>query len=138
MNCFRLLEHTADIGIEAIADSREGLVEQSVYGLRKVLFGEFEGRPLEKRQVAADGHTPEETLVNWLNELLFLMEARRFLPVKVEVQVFSDTDISASVTGENVDPDEHPLRHEVKGVTHHKTMVGCDQQGWRAHLYLDL
>ncbi|NIQ95610.1 MAG: archease [Desulfuromonadales bacterium] len=138
MNRFHLLEHTADIGIEAIADEREGLAEQSGLGLRLLLFSNATAEPLHTEEISAEGNSSEETLVNWLNELLFLMADKEHVPAKIEIFHFAENRITGRVSGEPLDPDRHQVVREIKAVTHHQASIDHDGTSWRAIIYLDL
>lgn len=138
MNQFHLLEHTADIGIEATADSREGLAKQNGLGLKILLFGDLQAKPIHTENVSAEGNTVEETLVNWLNELLFLMADKLFIPAEIAINHYSNNGISAAASGEYFDPDRHQFLREIKAVTHHQTRVGHEGGHWKSVVYLDL
>lgn len=139
MERFRLLEHTADIGIEAHAGQREGLAEQSGLGLKFLLFGDVDAAPaVSSGPITAGGNTAEETLVNWLNELLFVITSRELLPAQIRVGTFSDTEISGEFSGESLDPQKHRFLREIKAVTHHQTRVEHDHDHWQSTVYLDL
>lgn len=138
MNRFHLLEHTADIGIEAIADSCEGLAEQNGLCLRMLLFGGAEAAPLCTRVVSAEGNTTEETLINWLNELLFLMADKLFIPAKISINHYSANGISSDICGEPFDPARHQILREIKAVTHYQTHVSHNDNSWQSTVYLDL
>ena len=122
MNQFHLLEHTADIGIEAIATNSAGLAEQSAFGIKFLLFGEIEAESRHSEKVCADGNSAEETMVNWLNT----------------VDYFTETGLAATISGEYFDPERHRMLREIKAVTHHQTKI--DQRGklWHSTVYLDL
>ena len=138
MERFHLLEHTADIGIAALADSREGLAEQSALGLKLLLFGDSPAEPVQSGLVTAEGNTAEETLVNWLNELLFHLADEEFVPARITINYFRETGISAGIDGEDYDPDKHRFEREIKAVTHHQARVDHDNGRWESTVYLDL
>ena len=122
MNSFRFLEHTADIGIEATAARREGLAEQSGLGLRHLLFGACEAEPVRSAPVVAEGGSAEECLVNWLNELLYLMTGKGFVPAAIRVGRFSEHAIHAEVSGEPFDS-----AREFLGRPIHQQWADCPQ-----------
>ena len=138
MNRFHLLEHTADIGIEAFADEREGLAEQSGLGLRLLLFSDTVAEPLQTEEIAANGNSCEETLVNWLNELLFLMADKLLVPAKIEISRFAENSITARISGEPFAADRHQVVREIKAVTHHQASIDHAGKQWRSTVYLDL
>ncbi len=139
VNRFVLLEHTADIGVEAVSGNREGLAEQSGLALRRLLFGEAAAEPrLGPVPIAAAGNGDEETLVNWLNELLFTMVDRGVVPARIEVSHFGDGRIAGTLHGEQFDPQKFRMLREIKAVTHHQTRVDHQADHWTSVVYLDL
>ncbi len=138
MNHFRLLEHTADMGIEAEGESLAGLFEQAALGLRSVIT---EREPLQPEwEVALElcGADLEELLVNWLTELLYLFETRRLLPVRFHFDQMGLTRLRVRVGAETIDPELQPVDREVKAITYHQIRVEPTEGGWKARLYLDL
>jgi len=138
MNRFHLLEHTADTGIEARADTPEGLVEQAGLGLRWLLYGHTEATLTHTEEIVAEGNSAEETLVNWLNELLFVMTEKQFVPASFTVRSFAEQRIEATATGDKADPGRHPMLREVKAATYHQASVVNEKARWKAIVYIDL
>lgn len=138
MDRFHLLEHTADSGIEAETDSREGLVTQTGLGLRWLLYGNIEATATRSEKIAANGNSVEETLVNWLNELLFAMTEQQFVPASFAVQAFTDRRIVVVVAGEAASPKTHRMLREVKAATYHQACVTQEEGHWKAIVYFDL
>ena len=138
MGHYKLLEHTADIGIEARAEEREGLAEQSGHGLCFLLFGDQRVDGDLNVTITAGGDTPEETLVNWLNELLFVLIDRNLIASHINIRHFNEQEISAVMRGEHLDPDQHQVLREIKAATHHQCQVGHNGEQWQSRVYLDL
>ncbi len=138
MNSFRLLEHTADMGIEAKGDSLAALFRQAALGLRQILTCCTDIRHREEIQVEVRAQDPEELLVNWLNELLFLLEVRQLLPADFVIDSISDSRLRARVQGEFLDAERHFLEREIKAVTYHQIRVEQRAGGWRARFFVDL
>ncbi|UWZ78298.1 archease [Geoalkalibacter halelectricus] len=137
MGHYRLLEHTADMGLEAWGQSREELFVQAALALRAVMMGA--ARVESRRSISLDveGFDDAELLVNWLAEVLFHFECRRFVPAGFILE-FSAEGLHAQVQGEDFDPDRHTVEREVKAVTHHQVLVEQTPQGWHGRVYLDL
>jgi len=135
---FKLLEHTADIGIEATAGCREQLAAQTGLGLRLLLYGDAYADPLLAEEIHADGQTAAETLVNWLNELLFVLTEKQLVPAGIDITSFNENRIVATVSGEHFDPEKHQALREIKAVTHHQARVFHENRHWKATVFLDL
>lgn len=138
MHSFRLIEHTADMGLSARADSREELFSACAFALREMLTGTSEVSAREQRGVRARGLDDGELLVSWLNELLFLFESEGFLLAEVHGLNFEKEALTAEISGEAFDPTRHSLEREVKMVTYHQLQVGPGPRGWEARVYVDL
>jgi SHS2 domain-containing protein len=138
MDAFRLLDHTADIGIEARATSIEGLFVQAAHGLRMVLFGDCPVQSRREEPIEVNGQDYEELLVNWLNEILYRFEIGRLAPATFLVEELGETRLRGRVLGEDFDPLRHPLLREVKAVTHHQLAIVAVNGGWQTRIYLDL
>lgn len=138
MNCFRLLEHTADMGIEAQGDSLASLFRQTALGLRQIVTACTDIQSRQEILVELQAQDREELLVNWLTELLFLLEARQLLPAEFVIDSISDSQLRARVRGEYLDSERHCLEREVKAVTYHQIRVEQVADCWRAQVFVDL
>jgi len=138
MRGHRLLEHTADMGIEASGASLEELFAEAAYGLMEIIAGTQQALNREERRVTVEGGEAEELLVNWLNEILYLFEIKRFFPVDFEVEEVAWDRLHARVRGEPFDPERHPVEREVKAVTYHQLEVKKIDGFWQARIYVDL
>lgn len=135
---YRLLEHTADMGLEAQGGSLPELFSEAAQALREVLFGEAGGRTEQTIQLRVTGQDVGELLVNWLNEILFLFEVRGMYPVGFSIQGIEAHSVCGQVHGEPFDPERHPVERVVKAATYHQLRVERHGDGWRARVYLDL
>jgi SHS2 domain-containing protein len=138
MGTHRLLEHTADMGIEASGETLEELFAQAAYGLLEIIAGTPEPRSREEKSVTVEGGDTEELLVNWLNEILYLLEIQGFFPSDFEVEEVCGNRLRARVRGEPFDPQRHPVEREVKAVTYHQLRVEKSDGLWQARVYVDL
>lgn len=137
MGEFRLIEHTADMGIEARGESRSELFLQAALALREMISG-AEAAPREERSVEVEGGDVAELMVRWLNEILFLFETRGFFPAEFRIEEVGEDRLRARVLGEPFDPERHFVEREVKSVTYHQLEVGREDGMWRARIFVDL
>lgn len=133
---FRLLEHTADMGIEAQAASCEELFVQAAKGLLAVLAGSAESMgPVRDIRLEVSAGDVEELLVVWLNELLYLIQAKGLWLQNIQLVGMQSDHLEAKLL---VMPLTGQPQREVKAATYHHLMVSCRQGLWRARVYLDL
>jgi SHS2 domain-containing protein len=136
---FRFLEHTADMGLEVVGETLEELFVHAAEGLREMIFGPLPERAADQEErIVLDGEDGEELLVGWLNELLFRLETRGFVPLSFRVERIGATGLAAVVSGVSLAGSGLRVLREVKAVTYHRLMLERLRQGWRANLYVDL
>ena len=82
MTAYRLLEHTADMGIAARGNSLAELFQAAAEGLRAVLI-EAPCDETESQQVSLTAEEPGELLVAWLQEILYRFECSRITSYNV-------------------------------------------------------
>lgn len=135
---YRLLEHTADMGIEAWAGSLDTLFIAAARGLREILFGQSGSSEAHQQlKVELQAGDEEELLVAWLGEVLFLVEQRGFYPAFFLIEEIGRKNLKGSVVGRYQREGYRPLR-EVKAVTYHLLRVRHQDNRWTARVYLDL
>jgi SHS2 domain-containing protein len=133
-----MLEHTADMGIEAKGGSMEALFFAASIGLREIVFGETtEKAGREDLEIELQAGDSAELLVHWLNELLFLMHNRAFFPTDFHFLEMDPDHFRARVSGESGGVDNEAVR-EVKAVTYHRLSIERRNDHWRARVYVDL
>lgn len=135
---YRLIEHTADMGLEVRGGSLEELFGEAARGFRELMFGHATGDSLLSTHLQVSGQEVGELLVNWLNDILYLFEVRGIYPVSFEVQAVNDTSARGLVRGEPFDAGRHPVERVVKAVTYHQLEVKRTAAEWRARVYVDL
>lgn len=138
MNDFRLLAHTADMGIEATGDSRAEVFVAAARGLKNMIFGDVPVTPRQGAPVSLAGGDAGELLVAWLGEILYLFEVRGLVPAEFVISEIGEGALRGEVRGEPFDPARHPVEREVKAITYHQLFVEQEDQGWRARVYVDL
>jgi SHS2 domain-containing protein len=135
---FEVFDHTADLGLRIQSPELNGLFVDAGRALLSVIVSEpraVEPRESVTLQIAAN--ELEYLFFDWLNELLYLFESKRFLAREFEATV-EESGLSATVRGETYDPARHVLAHEVKAVTYHGLTVEQSPNGWQAEVILDI
>lgn len=135
---FRLIEHTADIGLEANAPTLAGLFVAAARGLRALSFGNSPATSSVRVAVHLEGGDCGELLVAWLNEILYLMEAKRLVPACYEIVTLGEHELEAVVSAETFRTDRHVVERTAKAVTYHRLVVEERVEGWHARVYIDL
>jgi SHS2 domain-containing protein len=134
---YEILEHTADVGIEAVGATPEEVFEASAEGLAGLLGAWFPGEG-QARVVAVEASDREALLVGWLDEIVYLREAKDLLFGGFRVDSLSEGELEATVTavpaaGRRVEG------AGIKAATLHRLDVSRQPDGsWRGRIYLDV
>lgn len=138
MGSYQLIEHTADMGIDIQGDDPADLFLQAALGLLAIISAPMQavGRQLQRVQVA--GEDRGELLVNWLNEIIYLLETKGFYPLTFHIDEAGEKYLQARIEGEPFDPSRHPVEREVKAVTYHRLRIEEVGGRWRAQVFVDL
>ncbi len=135
---FRTFDHTADVGIEAEADSREELFAEMARALFSLIVERPEAiEPLRQVTVELPPDDDDYLLFDWLNELLFRFDADRLVFGRFEVRL-DESGLHGTAAGEPLDPARHQLGHEVKAITYHELRLWEENGRWKARVIVDI
>lgn len=135
---FEILEHTADIGIRARGATLTEVFEQAALALEHVVLDPAGVEPREQYAIEAYGEDNESLLVNFLSEVLYLLDAKRVAFSSIRLEGTSSGAVHAMASGEPRDARRHPPRVIVKGVTYHQIRLEETPDGWVAEVFLDI
>lgn len=135
---FRILEHPADIGIEAWGATISDAFRQAVGGLVSVITEPEGVRASISAKVEVQAGDPAQLLVRLLSEVLFRFDAERFLTSRLVIHAMSGTALSGELLGEHLDPARHILKLDVKAVTYHQLSVSEDGGMMKVRVFLDI
>ncbi|MEJ2199948.1 MAG: archease [Desulfuromonadaceae bacterium] len=138
MSGYRLLAHTADMGIEATGASPQEVFVAAARGLQAMMFSRAPIAAVREVPVTVHGTDQAELLVAWLGEILYLFEVQQLAPSDYIIDDIRHDTLNGRVMGEAFDPDRHPIEREVKAITYHQVRVWKEKSGWRARVYVDL
>lgn len=130
-----VLEHTADLGLRVWAPDLAQLLAEGAAGLVAIMV---EGTAAADRREEIDVESPDVTalFVDWLSEVLFLFDARGFVPIDVNVHV--EQHRARGVLHGAVADVFVQAGPAVKAVTYHDALVEQTPAGWEARVYLDV
>lgn len=134
----RLLEHTADMGIEGHAESCERVLEEMARGLTSMLFGNSPSSPSVVKTFFLQAEDPVELMVTWLNEIVYWCEQGDLIPASIHIESVTENRLRGTLSGEPFNPQRHRVEHQVKSVTYHQACLEETPAGWHARVYVDL
>lgn len=134
---FRLIEHTADIGLEIRAPDRKTVFETAGKGLFSIITDLSKVGTEETVEFDLDYTTDEDTLIDFLNELIYLNDAKQMLFKEFDIDI-SGSKLRVKAYGEKFNPDKHIINEQVKSATYHELEFSSDGNGYTARVILDV
>lgn len=131
----RPLEHTADLAIEVWAPDEAALLVEGARAVIEILTESATVSTTAERPVALSALDPEDRLVRWLSEVLYLASTEGFLVADAALEL-DEHDLRGTLRGEAGATAR--LRTEIKAVTYHDLRLRCDDQGCRARVVFDV
>ena len=138
---YRVVDHTADLGVEIQAASADQLFAEAALAFADCIteVAKIEARVLRELRVVSDDL--ESLLVDWLSELLFIFETKGELFSVMDAEVSraeKGWQVTASGRGEVFDGDRHSLKVPIKAVTYHDLDVTELDGEWSARVIFDI
>lgn len=133
------LSHTADIAFEIEADSLEELFVEAfrVWFISVVDISEFEPKDFIDIEIKAD--SIEQLLVDYLNEVNFLLLVKKILCISVEEIKIDEKSfyliakMNYQLLNENIE-----LKEEIKSVTYHQMEIVKIEDRYKARVVFDI
>lgn len=135
---FKILEHTADIGIIAYGKDIREVFINAAKGLFSLIIDPAEVSARKTWEIAVTAPDREALLVNWLNELIYLLDAQGTLFKDFEIINMTETELKVKASGEKINTKKHHLKREVKAATYHQLKIEQTADGWRAQVIFDI
>jgi SHS2 domain-containing protein len=135
---YELVDHTADIGVRLWAPTAEEVFEQAALALFSLVCDPLDVGELNAVDVEIEAESMDLLLAAWLNELLYVFEARRLVLTQFDIEELSATSLRARVSGEPLDPDRHIMCGGVKAATLHDLSLVQRDDGWEGFVLLDV
>jgi SHS2 domain-containing protein len=139
---YRLLDHTADVGVEAWGPTPADAFAEAARGVFAVVLdadpGALVGGGPATFEVDIEAHGWPGLLVNWLSEFLFLLDTESFVPHTFRFRRCEPTICSATVDGVRISDPAQASGTAVKAVTYHQLRVDVGPHRTEAHVILDI
>ncbi len=134
MRRYRLIEHTADIGLVAYGQNLTEAFANAAYGLFSIIAELRPVREVEFRTVELKEKDPESLLFEWLNHLIYLFDVETILFKRFDIKEFDGHWLKATCYGEKYNPARHHLKLGVKSATYYLLRVDAEKNQVRVIL----
>ncbi|MBI2667446.1 archease [Candidatus Woesearchaeota archaeon] len=139
---YKFLENVsiADIAFEAKNNNLNRLFEDCALATFDTMADLKKVKPKIKKEIKLQSDNIENLLFKFLEELVFLKDAKYLVFNKFKVNIKEDKifELKATAFGDNIDIKKHNLKVDVKAVTMHKFKVEKINNIWKAFVILDV
>jgi SHS2 domain-containing protein len=135
---YRIIDHTADIGIEVYGESLSDLFKNSAFALFDIIADIKDIKEDIELNIDLEGFNLEELMVDWLSELLYLSQTKGYIFKETYIEEITDRHLKARAKGEVFNPKAHMFKIEIKGVTYHMLEVNRRKNYWFARIIFDI
>ena len=117
------LDHTADLRLRIFGADERDLFANAAFALFDRMVDLASVRAAFTHEIEASGADLEETLVNFLSELLYRRETRGTLYRECEITELAPTHMRSLCIGETFDEARHTAKKTNKAVTFHDVEI---------------
>ena len=123
---YETVSHTADVMVRAFGKSIEECIENAGYALFDQLADLSKVEPKEIFRIDVEGAEPEQLLVDYLSELLYLFDTELVLLSEFHATYKNDL-LTVQAKGEKIDKKKHEMRKAIKAVSYHMIEVAPEK-----------
>ncbi len=136
MRRYRLIEHTADIGLWAYGRNLPEAFASAAYGMFAIMTDLRRVKETGSRRVELEKSDMEGLLFGWLNHLIYLFDTEGWLFRRFDIKKLTANRLVAECYGEKFDPSRHRLKLGVKSATYH--LMNIDIKNNRIRVIFDV
>jgi SHS2 domain-containing protein len=128
---FEFLDHPADAKFRAFGQSLEEAFRNAAYALASLMWDREKIRPKIVHEVAVDGRDRKQLLLNYLEEVLFVLDAQGFLLHSVGELIIVREEGRYALKGlfrGDVFEEGQEIFGDVKAITYHEMMIEENDQ----------
>jgi len=135
MKKYEIIEHISDLKIRAFGKTKEELFLNMLLGMTSALRAKTKNQKPKIKKIKIKSLDPEALLVDFLSEVLYLIQVNKEIYTKVKFIKFSDKETEAELSGQKVER----LGEDIKAVTYHSLDIHQRKDGaWEATVLFDI
>jgi len=135
---YKFLSHTADLKVLVKEKNINNAFSNSVLALKETICGKIKIKPKIKKKISVKGEDLGSLFYNFLEEFLFLLDAKGFILSKIEMLKIDEKNfkISAEVSGDKTE--NYKFSNNVKAITYNDMFVGKKGKSFICQFVLDV
>ena len=133
---FKFLEHTADVKFQAFGKNAEEVFENSALALKEIICGKKKIGGIREMKVTAKGKDYEKLLYNFLEEILYLLDAENFLISKIKEIKINRFRLKAVILGDRAK--NYKFTNSAKAITYNEMFIKKEKGKWISQVVVDV
>jgi SHS2 domain-containing protein len=136
MKKFEILEHKADLKIRVFGKTKEELFKNAMVGMQKAAKYQKKLKTQNSKvKMKIKSIDLPSLLVDFLSEILYLIETKKLVFEKVDFKKFTENEIEATLIGKQL----KRMGVHIKGATYHDLDIHQEKDGiWQATILFDI
>jgi SHS2 domain-containing protein len=135
---YKIIDHTADLGIMVKGPDEKGLFVNAAYAMTDLMVkGDITTKTVNK-DISIKGVDFPDLMVKWLGEILYLFNGEKLLVHSIKIKSISPIMLQSTLTFSTFEPKHHQVKREIKAATYHQIFVDKVNEGWKARIIFDI
>jgi len=134
---YEVIDHTADIGITAYGSDLNSLFSNAAVGMLSLMIETDTLLHDIAREISLAAEDSETLLVEWLNELLYIIYTEHQVLYKFDI-VVDKGRLTAKCAGQRLEPESHRFIREIKAATYHDLEIVNQGGEYSARIIFDI
>jgi len=130
---YEILDHPSDVRVGAFGDTKEELFSNAMKGMNEVLKSVSLKKTANQR-IIVNSFDLNALLVDFLSEVLYLIQANKEIYTDVKFSKFSDKELEGELIGNKVES----FGEDIKAVTYHDLKIEKKDGLFEATILLDI
>lgn len=135
---YEILDHPADIRIRVFGSTLTELFINAAVAMMDIRSDRTQVRCEREMLIHVEANTTDELLVDWLQDILYLVETEKMLFREFRVESMSESEITGYGVGENIDFSRHELHYDIKAVTYHELKIKETEANLMVEILFDI
>lgn len=130
---------TADAAFIAYGKDLNELFRNAAFAMYEVMINLNQIEPRIKKEIEVKANDLISLMFNWLNELIFYIDAENLVFSEIDVKVDEKNfKLKALCKGEEINSEKHETKAHIKACTYHKLEIKKENNIWKARVILDI
>ncbi|MEM5813077.1 MAG: archease [Candidatus Aenigmatarchaeota archaeon] len=132
---------TADVAIAAYGKNLEELFENAALGMMNIITNTKKIKKNIKKDIKVDANDLESLMFNWLNEILFYIDAYQLLFSKFKIKIEEIDNkkliLQAICYGDRITNNRYEIKTHIKAATYHNLKIEKNKV-WKSIIIFDI